>query len=60
MTSVSSFVKTVRNIMWNDSGVNGDAFRPRVAIMDPEVKNVSGKTGPMMTVKAPQLRAISY
>ena len=27
MTSLSTFVKRVRNIMWNDAGLNGDAQR---------------------------------
>ena len=27
MASLSNFVKRIRDIMWNDAGVNGDAQR---------------------------------
>jgi hypothetical protein len=40
MSSLSNFVKRIRDIMRNDAGINGDAQRDRTACMDAVFKDI--------------------
>ena len=54
MSSLTGFVKRIRDIMWNDAGVNGDAQRIEqmawILFLKHQLfqKNAAGITGPLM------------